>query len=94
MKKWLPLFFLLIGQTALASWDGVDEKTNIPISMSTNRPEKFKRGETVEVFDYADRNYHEVEIEHIRSAGENVKYEVYDKDMYEERVFLMKGKRW
>lgn len=94
MKKLLPLLFLLVSQAALAGWSGVDEATNIDITMSTSRPEKFKRGETVEIFDYADRNYHEVEIEHIRSHGENVKYEVYDKDTYQERVFIMKGKRW
>ena len=92
MKRFLPLLFLFACQTAFAGWDGVDESTNVPISMSTSRPDKFKRGETVEVFDYADRNYHEVEIEHIRSHGENVKYEVYDKDMYMERVFIMNGK--
>jgi hypothetical protein len=94
MKKFLPLIFLFVCQAASAGWDGVDESTNVAISMSTSRPEKFKRGETVEVFDYADRNYHEVEIEHIRSHGENVKYEVYDKDMFMQRVFIMSGKSW
>ncbi len=92
MKKIIPLFLLLACPVVYAGWDGVDESTNVPISISTSRPDKFKRGETIEVFDYADRNYHEVEIEHIRSHGKNVKYEVYDKDTYMERVFIMNGK--
>lgn len=91
MKK-LFLTLLLLPVTAALAWDGVEEKTGTRIEI-TSKLIKVKKGNTVEIFDHGKDEYHEVEIDRISSYGKDVKFEVYDKDTGEERVFIMEGQR-
>ncbi len=91
MKK-LFVTLLLLPVTAAFAWDGVEEKTGAKIEI-TSKLIKVKKGNTVEIFDHGKDEYHEVEIDRISSHGPDVKFEVYDKDTGEERVFIMEGAR-
>lgn len=91
MKKLLPLFLLVPFMTAHA-WDGIEPATGTKIDITSKRY-KIRKGNTVEIFDHGKDEYHEVEIDRISSQGNDVKFEVYDKDTGEERVFIMEGNR-
>ena len=89
MKKALLTAALLLPLAALA-WDGTEPATGTKISITSKR-NKIKKGNTIEIFDYGKNEYHDVEIDRISSAGRDVRFEVYDKDTGEERVFIMES---
>lgn len=91
MKK-LILITTLFLMTAALAWDGIEPSSGTKIEI-TSRLSKVKKGNTVEIFDHGKNEYHEIEIDRISSHGRDVKFEVYDKDTGEERVFIMEGVR-
>lgn len=91
MKK-LILITILFPMTAALAWDGIEPSSGTKIEI-TSRLSKVKKGNTIEIFDHGKNEYHEIEIDRISSHGRDVKFEVYDKDTGEERVFIMEGAR-
>ncbi len=91
MKK-LILLASLLPLTATCAWDGIELSTGTKIEI-TSKLHKVKKGNTVEIFDHGKNEYHEIEIDRISSHDRDVKFEVYDKDTGEERVFIMEGAR-
>lgn len=89
MKKALLIAALFLPLAALA-WDGIEPATGTRISITSKR-NKIKKGNTIEIFDYGKNEYHDVEIDRISSADRDVRFEVYDKDTGEERVFIMES---
>lgn len=89
MKKALLIAALSLPLAALA-WDGIEPSTGTKIRIASKR-NKIKKGNTIEIFDYGKNEYHDVEIDRISSAGRDVRFEVYDKDTGEERVFTMES---
>lgn len=91
MKKRF-LFAILLPLTTAFAWDGIEPSTGTQIEI-TSRLNKVKKGNTVEIFDHGKNEYHDIEIDRISSYGRDVRFDVYDKDTGEERVFIMEGAR-
>lgn len=90
MKKILLIIATLFLPLTALAWNGIEPATGTRIDITSKR-NKIKKGNTIEIFDYGKNEYHDVEIDRISSSGRDVKFEVYDKDIGEERVFIMES---
>lgn len=78
---------LVIFSAEAFSWSGIDKRSGTKIEIdSGNRPEK---GVTIEVHDYQDGTYHDVEIKSIITKNKVLELRVYDLNTDKERIFDM-----
>jgi len=89
MKKLLffitIIFFSLTG--IVWAWDGYDWERGTYIEIEKGN--LVRKGKDIEIFDYSDNSYHNVEVESIYRYGDSVEIEVYDYDIDEYRIFEM-----
>ena len=80
------IVFLLMF-TSIYSWDGFDYNSGSYIEIDEGN--LVREGEYIEIYDYSDGSYKEVEVEDINDYGGSVEVEVYDYDTGEYRTFEM-----
>jgi hypothetical protein len=73
-------------QTSFA-WDGVDSETGE--SVEIGKGNLVRRGLDIEVYDYSDGTYHDVEVQSIQRGFGSVDVEVYDYNTGMFRTFEM-----
>jgi hypothetical protein len=85
MKR-LLLMMVLMASPALA-WDGYDWDTNSYVEIEEGN--LVREGQDIEIYDWRDHSYRDVQVEDIRSYGSSVEIEVYDYDKGEYRTLDM-----
>ena len=69
------------------AWDGYDYEKGDYIEIEKGN--LVREDETIEIYDYSDNEYKDVEVESIEKSGNSVEIEVYDYDTDEYRTFEM-----
>lgn len=89
MKRTIfALAICLICNVAYA-WEGIDQQGGELVEIERNN--LVRSGKNIEIFDYQDNNYHDVDIERIDRYGNTVEIEVYDWYNGEYRTLEMDG---
>lgn len=86
MKKLAIIPFLILPATALA-WDGYDSESGSSVEIGEGN--LVRPGENIEVYDYGNGEYRDVDVESIQRSGSSVEVEVYDHESGEYRTFEM-----
>lgn len=69
------------------AWDGYDNEKGASIEIEKGN--LVRTGETIEIYDYGEGSYKNVDVESISRTGNTVELEVYDHDSGEYRTFEM-----
>lgn len=73
MKKLLIFCMLSVFSYA---WDGYDYQAKSFVEIEKGN--LVKRGKDIEIYDYKDGTYKDVEVQSVRKSGNSVEVEVYD----------------
>lgn len=91
MRLFLILLLALSMLTSLApsvfAWDGYDYNSMSFIEIQQNQ--QLEAGREIEIYDYQDSKYKNVQVEHIYKVGNSIEVEVYDYQNNEYRTFDM-----
>lgn len=85
--KYLGLVALIFISANSIAWDGYDSDTGSSVEIGSGN--LVRSGETIEIYDYEDGQYKDVDVESITSYGSSVEVEVYDHDSGEYRTLEM-----
>ncbi|CUU89660.1 Uncharacterised protein [Campylobacter hyointestinalis] len=83
MKNFI-LLFIAVNSFA---WSGYDYDNNTYVDI--DKGNLVRSGRDIEIYDYKDGNYKDVEVQSIRNIGSSVEIEVYDYNNNEYRTFEM-----
>ena len=86
-KTLLSVALIVVAATAALAWSGVDTDTGDFVSIESGN--LVREGNSIEIYDDATGNYHEVDIESMSSYGSSVEIEVYDYETGDYRVLEM-----
>lgn len=85
--KYLGLIAFILFSANSIAWDGYDANTGNSVEIGSGN--LVRSGETIEIYDYEDGQYKDVDVESITSYGSSVEVEVYDHDSGEYRTLEM-----
>ena len=85
MKK-LVVLLCLVSSPVLA-WDGYDYDSGDYVEI--DKGNLVRTGRDIEIYDYGDGEYHDVEVQDINRYGSRVEVEVYDYETGEYRTLEM-----
>lgn len=89
LKTFVAALVVLLAVPCMA-WDGYDyDKGNF---VEIDKGNLVRRGETIEVYDYGDGQYKDMEVRGIERGPGSVDVEVYDPEADEVRTFEMEDK--
>ncbi|OCR86675.1 hypothetical protein CFT13S00388_07910 [Campylobacter fetus subsp. testudinum] len=83
MKHFL-IFFIAINASA---WSGYDYENQAEVEIEKGN--LVRSGRDIEIYDYKDGEYKEVEVQSIRNKGASVELEIYDYNSREYRTLEM-----
>ena len=83
----LSLAVVIIMNSSVFAWDGYDYDKGAYIEI--DKGNRVRTGETIEIYDYNDGTYKDVDIESVNGSGSSVEIEVYDWQSGEYRTFEM-----
>lgn len=86
MKKLAIIPFLII-PAAAGAWDGYDSESGSAVEIGKGN--LVRPGQSIEVYDYGNGEYRDVEVQSIQRYGSTVDVEVYDYESGEYRTFEM-----
>jgi len=86
MKTFLAIVFLLSAVPSFA-WDGYDYEKGSYVEIEKGN--LVRPGEEIEIYDYGDGEYKNVEVESITGSGSGAEVEVYDHEIGEYRTLDM-----
>lgn len=79
--------FVLCFSSPVFAWDGYDYEKNSNIEIGDGN--LVRSGNTIEIYDYGDGSYKDVEVESVYDTPGGVNVEVYDSDSDTYRTFEM-----
>lgn len=75
------------GQGFAWAWDGYDHERGAPVEIE--RGNLVRPGQDIEIYDYSDGTYKDVEVQSIHGTGSGAEVEVYDHSTGEYRTLDM-----
>ncbi len=92
MKALILSLAIVLGTASLATaWDGYDWNKGSYVEIEQGN--LVRTGETIEIYDYSDGRYKDVEVTDINRYGSSsVEVEVYDHETGEHRILDMDGR--
>jgi len=89
-KKLIFACSLVLFPVTADAWDGYDWENNAYIEIE--KENLVRSGRDIEIFDYGDGGYKDVEVIDINQHGNVVDVEVYDHETGQYRTFEMEGR--
>lgn len=88
MKKILFLLIVTLAPCQSLAWDGYDYEKGTEVGIEEGN--LVRSGSSIEIYDYEEGEYRDVEVEDVRSAGYGrVEVDVYDYESGEYRTLEM-----
>jgi hypothetical protein len=86
-KKMKNIYLLLVLSSFTFGWEGYDYDSGSYVEI--DRGNSVRAGRDIEIYDYKDGEYKDVEVQSVKRYGNNVEVEVYDYDAGEYRTLEM-----